>query len=103
MQIADVIVSVLSGLAVCIPLAVKLVEYVRKSVQERNWKGLLGLVIGLMEQAESMFDNGLSRREWVIGMALAGANSVGYELDEKTLGELIDTLCELSKNINSDS
>ena len=42
-QIVNLVVAVLTGLAACIPLAVKLVQYVQKSTQEKNWGTLLGL------------------------------------------------------------
>ena len=51
-QIVSAIVSILSGLVVCIPLAVKLAQYVQKAAQEKNWSSLLGLAIDLMEQGE---------------------------------------------------
>lgn len=35
-QIVSLIVAVLSGLAACIPLAVKLVQYVQKAAEERT-------------------------------------------------------------------
>ena len=36
-QVISDIVAVLSGLATCIPLAVKLVQYVKEATQEKNW------------------------------------------------------------------
>ena len=47
-QIISLIVAVLTGLATCVPLAYKLVQYVQKATQEKNWAALLGLVIKLM-------------------------------------------------------
>lgn len=41
-QIISLIVAVLTGLATCVPLAYKLVEYVKKATQEKNWAALLG-------------------------------------------------------------
>ena len=35
-QIVSVIVAILSGLATCIPLAIKLVQYVKKAAQEKH-------------------------------------------------------------------
>ena len=61
-QIISVIVAVLSGLATCIPLALKLVQYVKKATQEKNWAGLLDLVMELMEQAEKKFADGATRK-----------------------------------------
>ena len=67
-QIVDIAISIISGLAICIPLMIKLVQYVQKSVQEKNWSPLLGLLIELMEQAEQKFADGATRKEWVMAM-----------------------------------
>jgi hypothetical protein len=37
MEWLEIIISILSGLLVTIPLVVKLVEYIKKAVQEKNW------------------------------------------------------------------
>ena len=49
------IVSVLSGLAATIPLAIQLVKYVRKTIQDKNWPEVVKLVTSYMERAETMF------------------------------------------------
>ena len=72
-QIVSLIVAVLTGLAACIPLAVKLVQYIQKAVQEKNWGALLGLVVDLMEEAETKFDEGATRKEWVMAMVQTSA------------------------------
>ena len=36
-QIIQIIVSILTGLAACIPLAVKLVQYAQQAAKEKNW------------------------------------------------------------------
>ena len=91
-QIVSLIVAVLSGLAACIPLVVKLVQYVQKAAQEKNWGNLLGLLIELMEQAETMFDEGATRKEWVMAMAQTSAEYIAYPLDTAALSTLIDEL-----------
>ena len=45
----NVIVSILSGLVVAIPLVCKLVEYVKKAIEEKNWGQLVTLIMGYME------------------------------------------------------
>ena len=50
------IVSVLSGLAATIPLAIQLVKYVRKTIQDKNWPEVVKLVTSYMERAEAMFE-----------------------------------------------
>ena len=37
----EIAVNILTGLAITIPLVVKLVEYVQKAIKEKNWSKLL--------------------------------------------------------------
>lgn len=96
-------VSVLSGLAVAIPLVVKLVEYVKKAVKEKNWNQLLKLVMNLMTEAEKKFETGAEKKEWVLTMIKASADSINYDIDTNAIGELIDSLCDMSKAVNAPS
>ena len=99
-QIVSLIVALLTGLATCIPLVIKLVQYVRKAAQEQNWGNLLGLLIDLMEQAETMFEDGATRKEWVMAMAQTSAEYIAYPLDTTALSTLIDELVAMTKSIN---
>lgn len=101
MEYTDLIIAIIAGLATAIPLVIKLVEYVRKSVQEKNWGQLVSLVIDLMEEAETKFEDGATRKEWVMAMAKAAADSINYEIDEDSLGKMIDALCDMSKVVNA--
>ena len=94
------IVSILSGLAIAIPLIVKLVEYVEKAIKEKNWNKLLDLIINLMQEAEEKFDNGATRKEWVLAMVKSSADSINYNIDLDEVGNLIDSLCDMSKIVN---
>lgn len=99
-QIINVIVAVLAGLATCIPLVLKLVQYVKKAAQEKNWNSLLGLVMKLMEQAEKKFEDGATRKEWVMAMVQTSAEYINYPVDVQALSDLIDQLCNLTKKVN---
>ena len=99
-QIINVIVAVLSGLAACIPLVLKLVQYVKKATQEKNWAGLLNLVMALIEQAEKKFADGATRKEWVMAMVQTSAEYVQYPMDVQALGNMIDQLVTLTKRVN---
>lgn len=99
-QIISLIVAVLTGLATCVPLAYKLVEYVKKATQEKNWAALLGLVVSLMEEAEQKFSDGATRKEWVMAMVQTSAEYINYPLDTEALSELIDALCDMTKVVN---
>ena len=99
-QIIPLIVALLSGLATCIPLAYKLVQYVKKAAQEKNWNALLGLVIDLMEQAEKKFTDGATRKEWVMAMVQTSAEYINYPVDVEALSAMIDRLCDMTKVVN---
>ena len=99
-HIVSIIVAVLTGLAACIPLAVKLVQYVQKAAQEKNWAALLGLVVELMQEAEEKFDTGSTRKEWVMAMVKTSAEYINYPIDTGALSDLIDALVDMTKVIN---
>ena len=97
----DLIVAVLAGLATAIPLAVKLVQYVQQAAKERNWSALLNLVIDLMEEAEKKFDDGATRKDWVMAMVKTSAEYINYPVDTEALSAMIDALCDMSKVVNN--
>ena len=101
MEYLDVILSIVAGLAAAIPLVVKLVQYVTAAVKEKNWNKLLDLVMSLMEEAEIKFADGATRKEWVMAMVKASAESINYDVDMEAISELIDSLCDLTKKVNS--
>lgn len=96
----NIIVSLLSGIAVLIPLMVKLVEYVQKAAKEKNWASMLQLVMNLMAEAEKMFEHGADKKEWVLNELHAVAATLNYEIDWEVVSEMIDALCEMAKEVN---
>lgn len=101
MEWYEILISILSGLAATIPLVVKLVEYVKKAIQEKNWNQLVTLVISLMAEAEGKFNNGEDRKAWVLSMVEASAKTINYEVDLEQVAVLIDSLCAMSKVVNA--
>lgn len=101
MEWYEILVSILTGLAATIPLVIKLTEYVSKAMREKNWNNLLNLVMSLMAEAEVMFDNGADRKTWVLSMVEASAKTINYDVDLEQVGQLIDTLCAMSKKVNA--
>ena len=101
MEYLDVILSIVAGLAAAIPLVVKLVQYVTAAVKEKNWNRLLELVMNLMAEAEEKFADGAPRKEWVMAMVHASAESINYNVDMEAISELIDSLCDLTKAVNA--
>ena len=101
MEWYEIIVSILSGLVVTIPLVVELVKWTQKAVQEKNWQELLRLVTNLMQEAESKFNNGMDRKEWVLTCVKASADTINYEINLDEISKLIDSLCAMSKVVNA--
>ena len=99
-NVVTIIISILSGLAACIPLVIQLVKYVKKSVEEKNWNQLLNLVTNLMEEAEKKFATGAERKEWVLAMVKASADTINYPINLEEVSKLIDSLCDMSKIVN---
>lgn len=62
---------------------------------------MLGLVMELMATAEKKFETGAERKEWVLEMVKASADKINYDVDIDALGEMIDSLCALSKQVNA--
>lgn len=100
MELVKLLVSVLSGLAAAIPLVIKLIEYVQKAIKEKNWNQVLNMVMKYMETAEEKFETGAEKKEWVLAMVKASADTVNYDIDLTVIGEMIDRLCDMSNVIN---
>lgn len=100
MEWYEIVVSILTGIAACIPLVANLIKYVRQAAREKNWNKLVALVMNLMAQAEGKFNNGMERKEWVLMAVKASADSIDYDINLNQVAELIDSLCELTKVVN---
>ena len=101
MEWYEILISILSGLIATIPLVIKLVEWVQKAIQEKNWNQLVTLVMNLMAEAEEKFDNGADRKSWVMGAVEAAAKTINYPVDLEQVSLLVDTLCAMSKKVNA--
>lgn len=95
------IIAILTGLATAIPLVINLVKYVQKAVKEKNWNQVVQLVMNLMKEAETKFDNGVDRKQWVLAMIQASADTINYDIDINAISDLIDSLCSMSKVVNA--
>lgn len=102
----NIIIALLTGIATAIPLVIKLVQSVTGAVKEKNWAILMNQVIGYMKEAEDLYVNGADKKEWVMGMIEQSAKNINYDLTEeakKKISDMIDAMCDLSKNINIES
>lgn len=96
----DNFIAILTGLATAIPLVIALVKYIKQAIQEKNWNQLLKLVTDLMKEAETKFDTGAQKKEWVMAMVKASADSINYPIDMSEISKLIDALCDMTKVVN---
>ena len=97
----EIIIKILSGLLILIPLVAELVKYVKQSVKEKNWPNLLSMVIDLMQKAEGKFKDGAEKKEWVLMMVKASADTINYEVNLEEVEKMIDALCDLSNIVNA--
>ena len=98
----NIIVSILSGLAVCIPLVIKLVEYIRKAIQEKNWSNVMQIVLKLMTEAEKNYETGAEKKQYVMSSIEAIKDTLNCEVDMNAISRLIDSICQASKIINAE-
>ncbi len=101
MEVFYNIVEILSGLIVIIPLVIELVKYVKIAIKEKNWSKLVDIVLNLIIEAETKFDNGADKKEWVIDMVSNVSESINYDLDKEKLSKLIDDFVKMSKSVNT--
>lgn len=101
MEWLELIVAILSGIATCVPLAISLVKYIQKAAKEKNWGKLVVIVTNFMTEAETLFPDGASKKDYVINSVLSIAKTIDYPVDREMLGELIDNLAALTNKINT--
>ena len=94
------VISILEAIVIIIPLVYALINFVKKASKEKNWDALLQLVIDLMQQAELKFSDGASRKEWVLMMIKASADTINYDINLDKISTIIDDLCKMSKIVN---
>lgn len=93
----NLVISIITGLTVCIPLVIELVKYVRKAVKEKNWTSLTQLVLKLMAEAEQNYQTGAERKEYVLDSVKALEKTLDYDVDIDVVSTLIDSLAEMAK------
>lgn len=59
------------------------------------------MVMNLMQTAETKFETGAERKEWVLAMVKASADTIDYDIDMDAISDLIDSLCNMSKVVNA--
>ena len=104
MSWVDIVVSIMSGLAVCIPLVVKLVNVVSTYVKEKNWSQIEAIVLDFMKEAETLFSDGATKKAYVMASVESAAKSINYNYDEvakQKVSDMIDAICATAKIVNT--
>lgn len=96
-----IILPIISGLVAAIPLVIKLVDLAQKAHKEKNWGAVVQLVLKLMAEAEQNYSNGADRKAYVMSTIKAMESTLQYDIDEKAIGELIDSVVAATKKINT--
>ena len=100
----QIVISILSGIAVAIPLIIKLVNVVKDATRSKNWNLLIKMTMDYMTEAEKNIASGAERKQWVMSMVIASAANINYTMtddDVKKIEDLIDAICDASKIINN--
>lgn len=99
-KILELIASIIAGIAVCIPLVIKLVEYIKEAAKAREYQKLIKLVMKFCTEAELLFGDGKQKKEWVLHRVKEVADAMKIEMDMDAISLLIDDLVAASKLIN---
>ena len=102
-KILDVIINILSGVAVCLPLVFKLIETVKELVNEKKWNILVRNVFVLMTDAEARYQRGEEKKNYVMSAIEIVAAQIGFNYDaeaKEKVSVMVDEICQISKEIN---
>ena len=95
------IIDLLPTITTLVVLVGKVVQAVQKAIKEKNWNQLVDMVMSYIMEAEEKFSDGATRKEWVMAMVQASAESINYDIDLAAISDLIDSLCDLTKKVNA--
>lgn len=101
MDILNIILSIVTGIAACIPLVIQLVKYIKESAKSQNWTALMQLVLKLMAEAEANYKEGADKKEYVLDSIKALESTLNYDVDIDKVGAMIDSIIEATKKINT--
>ena len=96
----NIIVAIITGLATCIPLVIKLIQTIKEAVKAKNWAPLMQLILKLMAEAEDNYATGAEKKTYVIDSIEAIKGSLNYDVDMEAVGAMIDAIIETTKRVN---
>lgn len=98
----NIVISILTGIATCIPLVIKLVQVIKESVKSKNWTALMQLVLKLMAEAEENYSTGEEKKAYVMDSIEAMKDTLNYDVDMDAVSAMIDSIVIASKTINAE-
>lgn len=105
MSILNFIITILSGIMVCVPILLALGAAITECVREKNWSAIVSFVLDYMAQAENLFEKGADRKTWVMEMLDEVVIQLNYPYDDDArakVSAMIDDICDASRIINSE-
>ena len=100
MEWYEIIISILSGIATCIPLVILLVKYIQKAAKEKNWTPLMQLIMRLAQEAEANYSAGVDKKQYVLSSVEALEGSLNYDVDMKVVEEMLEAIIDTTKKVN---
>ena len=100
METLNLILRIVAAVVPMIPLVIALINFVKKSIQEKNWKQMVNRALKLIVEAETLFVTGAEKKDYVMKLVKAAADEINYNVDEKALSELIDSIIGVTKAVN---
>lgn len=95
-----IITAIVTGLATCIPLVIKLVQTIQDAVKSKNWTPLMQLILKLMAEAEDNYSTGTEKKAYVLDSIKAIESSLNYDVDMDAVSAMIDAITDATKRIN---
>ena len=96
----EIIIAILTGLATCIPLVIKLVQTIKEAVRAKNWTPMMQLVLRLMTEAEENYSTGAEKKAYVIDSINATKDTLNYDVDMDAVSAMVDAIIDATKKIN---
>ena len=96
----EIIVAILTGIATCIPLVIKLVQTIKEAVKAKNWAPMMQLVLKLMTEAEDNYVTGAEKKAYVLDSIEAIKGTLNYDVDMDVVANMVDAIAEITKKIN---
>ena len=101
MEWFEIIIGIVAGLIVLIPLGIHIFNWLKKVISEKKWPELIEVVLKLIAEAETAYNDGASRKEYVMQMVKSTAEAMEYDVDMDEISQFIDNVVAMAKLVNA--